>query len=313
MSFGREVREELAHVPVERVCCRRAEVAALLRFGGALRLAAGGVGWVMTTGSGAVARRTRATLDALWGVRPEVEVHQPGGLRHATAYRLSVPAPAGELLTELGLLDARGRPTDHVPRRLVRNRCCATSFLRGALMAAGSLGDPRHEAHLELRAPGEATALAAAEAVQRLTGHSPGVQPHGDGVRVVVKAGTLIGSLLTTTGAHGAFLRWDSERMRRELRGDANRMANADRANLQRTITASARQIAAAERALASPDWDGLPQELQEVALARLANPEASLAELGGLLDPPVGKSAVYRRLARVIALGEASEGNRPF
>lgn len=305
MSFGREVREELAHVPLEKTCCRRAETAALLRFGGALHLGSGGVGWVLSTGSGAVARRARAALDALYGVRPDVEVHQAGGLRHGTGYRLMVAPPATPLLIDLGLLDARGRPAEDVPARLVRNQCCAASYLRGALMAGGSLAEPRHDAHLEIRAPGEAAARAASRLAERLTGHQAGVNAHSDGWRVVLKAGPAIGTLLTRTGAHSAFLRWDGERLRRELRGDANRMANADRANLQRSVTASARQIEAAERLLASPDWDDLPPELREAALARLANPEASLAELGGLLEPPVGKSAVYRRLARVTALAD--------
>lgn len=308
MSFAQEMRDELAHVGVERTCCRRAEASALLRFGGALRLASGGIGWVLATSSGAVARRTRSALDALHGVRPDVEVHQPGGLRQATVYRLAVPPPAEGLLADLGLLDAHKRPVDGVPRRLTRNRCCAASYLRGALMAAGSVAEPRQDPHLEIRAPGEAAALAVAALTERLTGHRAGVGEHGGSWRVVVKSGTAIGTLLTQAGAHSAFLRWDGERLRRELRGDANRIANADRANLQRTVTASARQIAAAERLLASQDWDALPPELQDAALARLANPEASLAELGGLLDPPVGKSAVYRRLTRVVALADALE-----
>ena len=305
-SFGREVREELAHVPVDKACCRRAETAALLRFGGALHLGSGGVGWVLSTGSAAVARRTRAALDAMYSVRPEIEVHQAGGLRHGTGYRLAVPPPATALLTDLGLLDSRGRPAEDVPFRLVRNQCCAASYVRGAFMAGGSLADPRHDVHLEIRAPAESAARSVARLVERLTEHRAGINAHSEAWRVVLKAGAAIGTLLTRIGAHTGFLRWDGERLRRELRGDANRMANADRANLERSVVASVRQIEAAERLLASPDWDELAPELREAALARLANPEASLAELGGLLDPPVGKSAVYRRLARVVALAEA-------
>jgi DNA-binding protein WhiA len=306
VTFGREVREELAHVRVERDCCRRAEVSAVLRFGGALRLdggPGGGIGWVVETGSGAVARRVRAHLDALAGLRPEVEVHQAGNLRRASTYRLFVPPPAEPLLRELAVLDDDGRPVEGIAQPLVARGCDAAAYLRGALMAAGSLSEPRRDAHLEVRSPGETAARGLARMVRRLCGHDAGVGEHGEGWRLALKSGAAIGTLLARVGAHSGYLRWEDERLRRELRGDANRVANADRANVARSVVAASRHRAAAARALASPDWDDLPAELREVALARLANPEASLAELGGLLDPPVGKSVVHRRLARLAAL----------
>jgi len=303
MGFAREVREELAHVEVVKRCCRRAETAAVLRFGGALHLGPGGVSWVLDTGAAPVARRVRASLDALYGLRPELQMHEPGNLRRERTYRLTVEPAATGVLHDLGLLDARGRPLDGIPRGLVRNACCAAAYARGALMAAGSVSAPRAETHLEVRAPSELVARDAAAIVGRLTGHVPSVAAHHEGWRLAAKAGGEIGSLLARTGAHGAFLSWDAERLRRELRSGAQRQANAEAANVQRSVTAAAPQIAAAERLLASADWDELSDDLQQVALARLANPEASLAELGGLLDPPVGKSAVYRRMARVVRL----------
>lgn len=307
MSFGRDLREELAHVETGQDHCRRAETSALLRFGGALRLGGGsaGVGWVTETSSGAAARRLRGSLDLIAKVRPEVEVHQPGGLRHTTSYRVTLAPPAGELLTALGILDARGRPVDAVPQRIWPRRCCTAAYLRGAIMVAGSVGDLRHDPHFELRAPSEAAARSAAQMITKLVDYAASVQEHERGWRVVLKAGPAIGDVLARTGAHDAFLRWDAERLRRDLRQSANRMANADRANLGRSVTAAARQSIAASTLMGSSAWEGLARELQEVALARLANPEASLAELGGLLEPPVGKSAVYRRLAKVISLAQ--------
>jgi DNA-binding protein WhiA len=121
--------------------------------------------------------------------------------------------------------------------------------------------------------------------------------------RVVVKSGADVAAVLARVGAHGTFLRWEDARLRRELRGEANRAANAVRANVSRAVTASSRHVADIERALATADWDELPAEVTATALARLANPEASLAEVGALLDPPVGKATVHRRLRRLTAL----------
>jgi DNA-binding protein WhiA len=126
--------------------------------------------------------------------------------------------------------------------------------------------------------------------------------------RVVLKSGERIGALLAAVGATGSYLEVEEQRLRRQLRGEANRLANADRANLTRTIEASSAQVATVERAIMSVGWGGLDDDLRDVALARLANPEASLAELGAFLDPPVGKSAVHRRLRRLDGLAAGSE-----
>ena len=49
-------------------------------------------------------------------------------------------------------------------------------------------------------------------------------------------------------------------------------------------------QVTAVERAVARLGWDSLPADLAEVATLRLAHPDASLAELGAMLDPPRSK-----------------------
>jgi len=310
MSATRDLREELAHVADTRPDAVRAELSAALRFGASLTLSRAGVGATLTTTSGAVARRIRTALGDS-GARPGLEVHSPQGLRARTRYRLALQPPAAELLTGLGLLDAEGRPVAGVAGPLARGQAGLAGYLRGVLLVAGSLSDPEAAPHLEVAAPGPASAAQLAVLLARAGGAGARASEGEGGWRVVAKSGPAIGSVLVRAGAHAAFLRLDEQRLRRELRADANRAANADRANLGRGVTASTRQVATVARVLASADFELLPSELREVALARIANPAASLAELGALLDPPVGKATVHRRLARLERLpervGEAS------
>ena len=42
-----------------------------------------------------------------------------------------------------------------------------------------------------------------------------------------------------------------------------------------------------------------------EAAAARLENPDATLKELGEMLDPPVGKSGINHRLRRLSEMAE--------
>jgi cell division protein WhiA len=306
VSFTASVREELAHGPPGRECCRRTEAGVVLRLGGFYTRLGGrsGFGYTLPSPSAAVIRRTRATVQEAGGTC-ELHVVQPGGLQRRVAYRLQLDAPADAVLTSIGLLDQGGRPVDALLAREPERACDVAAAVRGALLASASISDPGQNPHLELRAPGEASAAALADLLRRCGADGVRAARHGEDWRVVVKSGSSIAVLLARAGAHGAFLRWDQERMHRALRREAIRSANADRANLSRSVAAAAAQVTAAERALAAVEWDELDPDLREVALVRLANPEASLAELGRLLDPQVGKSTVHRRLARLHALGE--------
>ena len=48
-----------------------------------------------------------------------------------------------------------------------------------------------------------------------------------------------------------------------------------------------------------------LPEGLKDMALTRLTYPEASLKELGALLQNPVGKSGVNHRLRKLSEMAE--------
>ena len=91
---------------------------------------------------------------------------------------------------------------------------------------------------------------------------------------------------------------------------EAVRLANADHANLRRSVAAAMAQVAAVEQA-ASLGWDALPADLAEVAALRLAHPDASLAELGAMLDPPRSKGGVLARIRRIEALTQPVGGRR--
>ncbi len=309
-GFTDEVRQELARLPVGPPAQARAELSALVRFAGTLAVVGGTPSTLrieLETTSGAVARRAFAIVQHRYGLRPELRVLAAGGVRRRSTYVVRIGTGAQRVGEDLGVVDGQGRPTDGLLPDLTG--AVAIAYLRGALLAAGSLSAPGRSPHLEIGARSTATGTALAGLVRRVTGGTASVV-EGSSARVVVKSGERIADLLAALGATQAFLEFDDRRLRRQLRNDANRLANADRANLRRTIDAAATQVAAVERAIGALGWDALDDELRAVALARLANPEASLTELGGLLDPPVGKSAVHRRLRRLEAL--STEAERP-
>jgi DNA-binding protein WhiA len=306
MRFSTQVREELASLHPERAAARRALLGALLRFTGTLRIG-GTIGprssVVVTTESGAVARLVFKLL-ADHGVHPDLRQRSRGGLRPRTAYEVVLDERVERVLHATGIMTPTGGLTAGIPASLVRSREAAACYARGAWLGRGSVSQPTREAHLEVTAPGERACHDLAKLLSRLGLPAAAFPQAGKRPwRVVVKGGEAIGTALLTLGAHDAYLAWADGRIRREVRAEAVRLANADEANLRRSVAAAVAQAGAIQRVVERIGWDELPPDLAAVARLRLDHPQATLAELGTLLDPPRPKSTVLARLRRLEAL----------
>jgi DNA-binding protein WhiA len=183
---------------------------------------------------------------------------------------------------------------------------CRTAWLRGRFLARGSLSLAGGRTHLEfVIEPAEAPTLVARLAEIGLPA-SWRVR-RGRGV-VTSKSGEAVGTFLRRIGASGALLEVEARQVSRALRGELNRVLNAESANLQRAVGAAGRQL----DAIAILEADGRlarqPPLVRLVADARRATPEASLADLAERLG--AHRSAVQRALERLgrLALDELAE-----
>ncbi|MFC5379581.1 DNA-binding protein WhiA [Aquipuribacter nitratireducens] len=304
MALTASVKDELSRLPVTRVCCRKAEVTAMLRFSNALHIVAGRVVIEAELDTAQAARRLRREIGEVYGHPSELLVLQPGGLRRATRYVVRVSREGETLARQTGLLDARSRPVRGMPPQVVGGAVCdAEAAWRGAFLAHGSLTEPGRSSALEVTAPGPEAALALVGAGRRL-----GIQAKAREVRgvdrVVVRDAEAISALLTRLGAHDAVMVWEERRMRREVRATANRLANFDDANLRRSARAAVAAGARVERAMEILG-DEIPDHLRQAGRLRLEHKQASLEELGQLADPPMTKDAVAGRIRRLLALAD--------
>jgi DNA-binding protein WhiA len=113
-----------------------------------------------------------------------------------------------------------------------------------------------------------------------------------------------IADALAAAGASDAVLAFEEQGVMGATKARANRLANADHANLVRTSRAAQAQIRAVKR-LERRGLDKLPLKLREIARLRLRHPSLSLRELALRCSPPATKSAVQRRLAKIVHLAE--------
>ncbi len=295
-----EVRQELAALPLDAPMVP-AELAALLRTAGRLARDSQGLRLELQTTTGATVRRAHTLLRHL-GATPTLVVREATNVEQRTYGVVLAPPAAAAVGRRLGLLDDDGRPVGTAPDDQVTH---PAAMVRGALLGGGSVSGPRRPPHLEVRTTHRDTAEQLADAVEALVDARPSVGETRGGHRAVLKSRVAIADLLGAVGATNAYIAHEEQLVRREVRAEAQRLANAAAANVRRAVAAASDQVRLVEHAVDVLGWDVLGQDLRDVALARLANPSASLAELGQLCDPPVGKSAVHRRLSRLRQLVE--------
>ena len=272
------VKDELSRVSVLKPCCRKAEVSTLLRFAGGLHLSNGRIMVEAELDTGAAARRLRKDIMEIFGHSSELIVLAPSGLRKGNRYVVRVSKEGDSLARQTGLIDGRGRPVRGLPRQVVAGSTCdCEAAWRGAFLAHGSLTEPGRSMSLELTCPGPEVALAMVGAARRLRIQAKARDVRGID-RVVVRDGDAISAILTRLGAHDSVLAWEERRIRRAVRGTANRLANFDDANLRRSARAAVAAGARVERALEILG-DEAPQHLIEAGAA--AN-QAPAGEPGG-------------------------------
>ena len=304
MAMTAAVKDELSRLTITKPCCRKAEMAALLRFAGGLHLVAGKIVIEADLDAGSTARRLRKEIAEVYGHASDVHVVAPGGLRKGNRWIIRVSKDGDGLARQTGLIDGNGRPVRGLPPAVVSGGICdAAAAWRGAFLAHGSLTEPGRSSSLEISCPGPEAALALVGAARRL-----GVQAKAREVRgvdrVVVRDGDAIAVLLTRLGAHEALIAWEDRRMRREVRATANRLANFDDANLRRSARAAVAAGARVARALEILGEDA-PEHLLSAGRLRIEHSNASLEELGALADPPMTKDAVAGRIRRLLAMAD--------
>ena len=304
MAMTSSVKDELSRVSINKPCCRKAEVSAILRFAGGLHINSGKIAVEVELDTAQAARRLRKDISEIYGHESDVAIISAGGLRKGNRYLVRVMEDGEALARQTGLIDSQNRPIRGLPPQIVSAAICdAEAAWRGAFVAHGSLTEPGRSSALEITCPGPEAALALVGSARRLGITAKAREVRGVD-RVVIRDGDAIGALLTRIGAHESVLAWEERRMRREVRATANRLANFDDANLRRSARAAVAASARVQRALEILGEE-IPDHLREAGELRIKHGQASLEELGSLAVPAMTKDAVAGRIRRLLAMAD--------
>ena len=304
MSFSGTVKEEIAEIIPSAGHCRLAELAAILGAAGEAGFGPGGRIMLMITSENRnIIKKAAVLILRSTGYVPEVSV-TAGRERKGRTYLLAVTdgEAAAKILKDTGFLTSRGvfrdfsvPPKDHV----IKRNCCRKAYLRGMLLASGSVSDPARSYHLEFVCASEETAAGIKRILDGF-GISSRTSVRKQTDIVYVKESEGIADTLSLVGAHKSRLAMEDVRIMRGISANVNRTVNCETANLNKTVSASLSQIESIELIRDTVGLSSLPLPLREMAEVRLENPELPLKELGELLSPPVGKSGVNHRLRKL-------------
>lgn len=298
MSFSSDVKDELCEVKWQP-CCRAAFAYGLLQTGRAFSAEA----IALQTERPSVAALYRTLVAEIGDVHTLSESEREGSF-----HLLSVTGAAARarLLSRFG--HAAGEVSLRLNRANFECESCAAAYLAGAFLACGAVTDPNVDYHLEFHLPQYNLSRDLLTLLRELDLRPKFMNRKGNQV-IYFKESEQIEDCLTYMRATGASLELMSVKMVKDIRNNANRVANCENANIDKTVAAGAVQSAAIRRIQTCGAMESMPAELQELALLRLENPEMSLRELGEALTEPISRSGVNHRLQRIMQFADGLQG----
>lgn len=309
MSLTGEVKNELARQDKPLSCCGGWELKAMLPARGFLTISQGNPSLTIAVGESAVARRTFQLLRQARAVSPLIMRQQNKRLgQKKFLVRVGTRQEVEELLVYLGLRE-EGAGFLQLPRLAIppQRDCCRRAYLRGMFLAGGSLSVTASSGyHLEIYC-GSSDNLNLGSGILESFGLQPRSRQKNGYPFLYLKSAETVADFLRVVGSGNTLVQLESLRVVKSMKSRVNRLVNCETANLEKTIASAQEQVNMIETLRSTVGLDTLSPALKQAALARLANREASLRELGENMEPPVSKSAMnhrFRQMSRILKRG---------
>lgn len=300
MSFAYEVKAEVCKTALTRHCCAIAEAYGVLLYANSFSISEVRI----VTENEEFAARLPRLFQKAFSVRFDALPEKKDGGK--LMFRITDEDKLAAVFRTLGY-DRKAHFALHVNFALLEEECCRTAFLRGAFLAGGSVTDPKKRYHLELAT----SHLQAAKEVEALLcdmGFTPKHVMRQSNSVTYFKQSEHIEDLLTLIGAPVCAMQLMATKVEKEMRNTVTRQINCDSHNADKTVAAAQEQMNAIRRIAKDYGLDALPEPLKDAALLRIANPEASLADLATLSYPPVTKSCLNHRFKKIMGFKPEKE-----
>lgn len=299
MSFSNTMKSDLCRVASERKCCRLAELSAVITVIGTVADGDnGGRTLKLATENVNVAKRIYSLIKDTFDLQPGVIIRKSRKLKEHNVFIVIVKENLQSKKFFSYILSARDGSIKH-GKGSAKNLCCRKAYLRGVFLGAGSITNPNNYYHVEIITRDAEFSRSIIEMLKSLKVAAKETIRKNNHI-VYIKEADQISMFLNIIGAHKALLDLENIRILKDMRNSVNRIVNCETANLSKVVDASVRHINSIKYLKEMDLLEKLPKPLLEIANLRMENPEASLKELGMMLEEPVGKSGINHRLKKI-------------
>lgn len=313
MSFSKDVKEELAKVVNNARHCRIAELAAIISFCGHLLFDKEGFMMLeIQTENEFVARKYFTLLKKTFNIDTNV-LSVKNSVYAVQLMNQQIIQKVLQAVKSTSMILGEGRDVETPIRTgglVAQQICCRRAFIRGAFLSAGSMTNPQKSYHFEIVAQDINQAKQIQEIINSFSMDAKIVLRKKYNV-VYIKEGSQIVDLLNIMEAHVALMNLENVRILKEVRNSVNRKVNCEAANLNKTVVASSKQIDDIIFIRDHIGFSNLTEGLEAIAKLRMEYPEASLTELGHMVNPPLGRSGVNHRLKKLSRIADDLRGKK--
>lgn len=317
-SFARLAKNEILENVIENDCCILAFLSGVLRSAGELSISGGSLSAFIRTDIEELFPVVSKYIKQLYGEEAKTEIFDDFVVNKTVFYKITLPEDCTErLLFDTAVIkrdsDGTIELVGGIENYIIMEECCKKSFVKGVFIGSATSSIKISEEmsqktstgyHIEFTSVHKefltdfAYLLAEFNIVTKIIERK-------DQFVLYIKDSGFASDVLALVEANNAVLTLQNEIAAREMRNLVNRQTNCLSANISKTVEASMRQIEAIEKISETIGLEELPEDLQEVAVLRLANPEESLDELLQLSNIKLTKSGLNHRLRRLIKISE--------
>ncbi len=321
MSFSYDAKFEVADSELpQKDCCARAELGGLLRTCAEISGDENsGYKIEFITELKNLYKRISALVSRIYPNSSDLDFSSEERLNHIIKYHIQVPSSlARQLLLDTYILreNYNGELVLNfgVSRHLIEEDCCQREFVKGVFMGCASanivikdISDLKKHTggyHLEFVFNSHSLAGDFSHILSQYDIYTKSMQRRKFTV-IYLKEAELVSDTLALVGANNAVLTLQNEFAVREVRNNLNRQLNCMNNNMGKMVNASLKQIDAIEFISETVGLETLSDNLYELCMLRLANPEENLDSLAKLMNPPLTKSGVNHRLRKIVKIAE--------
>jgi hypothetical protein len=290
MSFSSQVKNELLKNEYENRCCKKSMLYGMALFSKNFSFK----GITFQSENEGTTELFKRLLKELCNIDAKIEVSPSG---KSFSVEINSKKNAAKLLTYLGHSENEKNLVINVPN--FDCETCRNAFVAGAFLSCGTISSPQKDYHLEFTIPYMNLAKSFITLLNEFELNPKLITRKGYNV-IYFKDSEAIEDFLYIMGASSSMFEMMNIKIVKEIRNSANRKANCETANIEKTVQASMPQIEAILKIKKKKGLDFLSKPLKDMAVARLENPDLSLSELAASFEPPLSKSGANHRLKRL-------------